>query len=123
MAEKKILIVDDNQMNLELVSDILGINGYQVLQAGDAKTGIDIAKKEIPDLILMDVQLPGMDGLQATSILKEDAATRDIPVVALTAHAMNGAEENVLKTGCAGYISKPIDTRGFPGKVEGFLKR
>lgn len=122
MAGKKILIVDDNQMNLELASDLLEVNGYQVLQAEDAKTGIDIAKEEKPDLILMDIQLPGMDGLQATSILKADPATRDIPVVALTAHAMKGDEENVLKAGCVGYISKPIDTRKFFGKVEGFLK-
>ena len=98
MTGEKILIVDDNQMNMELVSDILGINGYQVLQAGDAKTRIDIAKKELPDLILMDIQLPGMDGLHATSILKEDVETRDIPIVALTAHAMKGDEENILKS-------------------------
>lgn len=122
MAEKKILIVDDNQMNMELVSDLLEVNGFQVLQAGDASAGIDLARKERPDLILMDIQLPGMDGLQATRILKEDMATREIPVVALTAHAMKGDEENVLKAGCVGYISKPIDTRAFPGKVEGFLK-
>lgn len=122
MTERKILIVDDNQMNMELASDLLEANGYQVLQAGDAKAGIDIAKKEKPDLILMDVQLPGMDGLQATSILKEDIATRDIHVVALTAHAMKGDEENVLKAGCAGYISKPINTREFSRKIEGFLK-
>ncbi|OHB88190.1 MAG: hypothetical protein A3D13_05005 [Planctomycetes bacterium RIFCSPHIGHO2_02_FULL_40_12] len=123
MTGKKILIVDDNQMNMELASDLLGVNGYQVFQAGDAKTGIDIAKKEKPDLILMDVQLPGMDGLQATSILKEDVETRDIPVIALTAHAMKGDEEKILEAGCAGYISKPIDTRKFPGKVKDFLKR
>ena len=121
MAGKKILIVDDNQMNLELASDLLEVNGYQVLQAEDAKTGIDIAKKEIPDLILMDVQLPGMDGIQATNILKKDVKTRDIPVVALTAHAMKGDEDRILETGCTGYISKPIDTRKFPETVAGFL--
>lgn len=123
MAEKKILIVDDNQMNLELVFDLLEVNGYQVLQAEDAKTGIDIAKKEIPDLILMDVQLPGMDGLQATRILKEDVETRDIPIVALTAHAMKGDGGKILKAGCAGYITKPIDTREFPKTVAGFLRK
>ena len=122
MTGEKILIVDDNQMNMELVSDILGINGYLVLQAGDAKAAIDIAKKEKPDLILMDIQLPGMDGFHATSILKEEVETRDIPIVAITAHAMKGDEENILKAGCAGYISKPIDTRKFPGKVKDFLK-
>ena len=122
MTERKILIVDDNQMNMELASDLLEVNGYQVLQAENAKTGIDIAKKEIADLIRMDVQLPGIDGLQAPSLLKADPATRDIPVVALTAHAMKGDEESVLKAGCTGYISKPIDTREFPGRIEGFLK-
>lgn len=121
MAEKKILIVDDNRMNLELVSDLLEVNGYQVLQAEDAKSGIDIAKKEIPDLILMDVQLPGMDGIQATRVLKEDVETRDIPVVALTAHAMKGDREKILEAGCAGYITKPIDTREFPKIVAGFF--
>ncbi len=122
MAGKKILIIDDNPMNVELASDLLEVNGFQVLQAEDASTGIELARNERPDLILMDIQLPGMDGLQATRILKEDVATRGIPVVALTAHAMKGDEENVLKAGCVGYISKPIDTRKFPGKVEGFLK-
>ena len=121
MAGEKILVVDDNQMNLELASDLLEVNGYQVLQAEDAKSGIDIAKKEIPDLILMDVQLPGMDGIQATRILKEDVETSDIPVVALTAYAMKGDEDKILKAGCAGYISKPIDTRKFLKAVAKFL--
>ncbi len=122
MAGKKILIIDDNPMNMELASDLLEVNGFQVLQADDASTGIDLARNEKPDLILMDIQLPGIDGLQATRILKEDMATRDIPIAALTAHAMKGDEENILKAGCVGYISKPMDTREFPRKVEGFLK-
>ncbi len=122
MPGEKILIVDDNAMNMELVSDLLEVNGYQVLQANTAQKGIDIAIKEKPHLILMDIQLPGMDGLKATNILKENNATRDVPVVALTAHAMVGDKESILKAGCAGYISKPINTRQFPLIIKEYLK-
>lgn len=121
MTGKKILVVDDNPMNMELVSDLLEVNGYQVLQAGDASAAIDLAGNEIPDLILMDIQLPGMDGIQATRILKDDPATRKIPVVALTAHAMKGDEKNILEAGCVGYITKPIDTRKFQEAVAEFF--
>lgn len=122
MPGEKILIVDDNAMNMELVSDILEVHGYKVLQANNAQKGIDIAMKEKPHLILMDIQLPGMDGLRATNILKENSETRDVPVVALTAHAMAGDKESILKAGCAGYISKPINTRQFPLIIKEYLK-
>jgi CheY-like chemotaxis protein len=123
MVKGKILIIDDNPMNLELVSDLLEVNGFEVLQANDALTGIDIAKQEKPDLILMDIQLPGMDGLTATKILRAEPATKTIPIVALTAHAMKGDEKKVLYAGCVGYISKPIDTRAFPVMVHDFIKK
>ncbi len=123
MAEGSILIIDDNQMNRELASDLLELHGFQILQAGDARTGIELARTKNPDLILMDIQLPGVDGIEATRMLREDRITKDIPVVALTAHAMKGDEEKVLKAGCIGYISKPIKTREFPGIVGGFLKK
>ena len=117
----KILVVEDNPVNRELTADILGAAGYTVLQAENAERGIALARVERPALILMDVRLPGMDGLSATEILKEETETREIPVVALTAHAMKGDEEKALAAGCEGYITKPIDTRALPREVAGFL--
>lgn len=121
MANEKILIIDDNQMNLELATDLLELSGYHVLQAEDAASGIALAKAEKPNLILMDIHLPGMDGLTAVRILKEDTKLLNIPIVALTAYAMKGDEEKALATGCIGYISKPINTREFPRQVASFL--
>jgi len=123
MSGEKILIIDDNQMNLELASDLLELHGFLVLKAEDSKTGVALAKTEKPDLILMDIQLPGIDGIEATSILKNDTITASIPVVALTAHAMKGDEEKILRAGCTGYISKPINTREFPAIVKSYLKK
>lgn len=122
MAKEKILIIDDNQMNMELATDLLELSGYQVLQAEDAQKGIALAKAEKPHLILMDIHLPGMDGLTALKILKEDTELLDTPVVALTAYAMKGDKEKALAAGCIGYISKPINTRGFSMHVTSFLK-
>ncbi len=122
MAGEKILIVEDNPMNLELATDLLEAAGYVVIQAGTAEEGIKLARDESPDLILMDVGLPGMDGLEATGVLKQDPATKDIPVIAITAHAMKGDEEKALAAGCAGYITKPIDTRAFPKMVTRFIE-
>ncbi len=123
MAGEKILIIDDNPVNIELASDLLKLQGFQILQAGDAETGIMIAKAEIPDLILMDIQLPGMDGLEATRQLRENAATRDVPIVAITAFAMRGDEEKALKAGCSGYLPKPINTRTFPETIKNYLRK
>jgi CheY-like chemotaxis protein len=116
-----ILIVEDNPMNMELATDLLEIAGYTVLQAGTAEEGVRLAKAETPDLILMDVRLPGMDGLTATGLLKQDPTTAHIPVFALTAQAMKGDQEKALEAGCNGYITKPIDTREFPGQVASAL--
>ncbi len=122
MAGEKILIVEDNPMNLELATDLLEAAGYVVIQAGTAEEGIKLARDEFPDLILMDVGLPGMDGLEATGVLKQDPATKDIPVIAITAHAMKGDEKKALAAGSAGYITKPIDTRAFPKTVTRFIE-
>lgn len=111
---KTILVIEDNPVNLELVTDLLEVAGYDILQAGTAEEGIDTARSAQPDLILMDVRLPGMDGLTATGILKSEDATRHIPVIALTAQAMKGDEEQALASGCDAYLSKPIDTRELP---------
>lgn len=121
MANEKILIIDDNHMNLELATDLLELSGYRVLQAEDAQNGIALAKTERPNLILMDIHLPGMDGLTALKILREDAELLDVPIVALTAYAMKGDEEKALSAGCAGYITKPINTREFSRQVASFL--
>lgn len=117
MAGEKILIVEDNPINMELATDLLEAAGYVVIQVGTAEEGIKLARDEFPDLILMDVSLPGMDGLEATEALKQDPTTKDIPVIAITAHAMKGDEEKALAAGCVGYIPKPIDTRAFPKTV------
>ncbi len=122
MAGEKILIVEDNLMNMELATDLLDASGYVVIQAGMAEKGIELARAESPDLILMDISLPGMDGLEATGVLKQDPTTKGIPVIAMTAHAMKGDEEKVLAAGCDGYITKPIDTREFSKTVARFIE-
>lgn len=122
MAGEKILIVEDNPMNMELATDLLEASGYIVIQAGVAEEGIELARAESPDLILMDISLPGMDGLEATGVLRQDPTTKDINIVALTAHAMKGDEEKALTAGCSGYITKPIDTRAFSKTVSRFIE-
>jgi two-component system cell cycle response regulator DivK len=121
MTSTRILVVEDNPMNMELAVDLLELQGYEVLSAQTGQEALDIVDSEALDLILMDVQLPGMDGLEVTRKLKENPKTRDIPVVALTAHAMKGDEERMLENGCIGYIAKPISTRKFPQEVKKFL--
>jgi len=123
MKDKTILVVEDTPMNMELVADILKLNDYHVLQAETAEKGIQMARNQHPDLILMDISLPGIDGLKATRIIKEDPLTQDVPVVALTAHAMEGDHEKALSAGCCGVITKPIDTRCFIKMVDDFLTK
>ncbi len=104
----RVLVIEDNPTNLKLATFLLQSVGHTVLSAADAEAGLAVARAERPDLILMDVQLPGMNGLEATIQLKADAATRAIPVVALTALAMKGDEERIRAAGCDGYIAKPM---------------
>ena len=104
----KILIIEDNPTNMSLVVFLLESIGYTVLTADDAEAGLTLARSELPNLILMDIQLPGMDGLEATALLKKDELTRAIPVIALTALAMKGDEERIRGAGCDGYIAKPM---------------
>ena len=103
-----ILIVEDNPANMTLAVFLLQSAGHTVLSATDAETGLRLAREQQPALILMDIQLPGMDGLEATGILKDDPATRAIPVIALTALAMKGDEARIRAAGCDGYIAKPL---------------
>ncbi len=104
----KILVIEDNADNLKLVMDILDMSGYDVLSASDAPTGIDIAHQANPKIILMDIQLSGMNGLEATRILKQNKHTSHIKIIAMTAMAMRGDKERILRGGCDGYITKPI---------------
>lgn len=109
----RVLVVEDNASNLTLSTFLLESAGHAVLSASDAESGLALARAEQPDLILMDIQLPGMDGLQATALLKSDSATRSIPVIALTALAMKGDEERIRAAGCDGYIAKPLSYKEF----------
>lgn len=122
MGMEKVLVVEDNSANMKLVVLLLNSAGYQVLQAFDAESGLVMARQEQPDLILMDIQLPGMDGLTATRQLKQESATRGIKVIALTGMAMQGDAEKVLSAGCDGYISKPISYNTFLEKISAVLK-
>jgi len=117
----RVLVVEDNEANMELATDLLEVAGFEVLQAPTAEIGIKLARSQIPDLIVMDVGLPGMDGLEATTVLKADATTQAIPVLATTSHAMRGDQEKALAAGCDGYITKPIDTRTFADTVRRLL--
>ncbi|MDQ6960759.1 MAG: response regulator [Mariprofundaceae bacterium] len=117
----KILIVEDNPANMKLACTVLAKAGYETLEATDAETAIQLARNELPSLILMDIQLPGMDGLTATRLLKGDQDTRDIKIIALTAFAMKGDEQKILSAGCDGYIAKPIRYKEFLKTVESFL--
>ena len=121
MAGEPILIVDDNAVNLKLVRVLLAKEGYETRTANDATEALAVLETFKPRLILMDLQLPGMDGLQLTRQLKADPRTKDIVIVALTAYAMKGDEEKSREAGCDGYITKPIDTRTMPATLRGFL--
>ncbi len=119
----KVLVVEDNPANMTLSTFLLESAGQSVLKATDAETGVALAKAERPDLILMDIQLPGMDGLRATALLKADASTRDIPVIALTALAMKGDEERIRAAGCDGYIAKPLAYKEFLATISAELEK
>ena len=121
MTGNKILIIEDNLMNLELATDLLEANGFVVATAQTAEEGLRLARELLPDLVLMDFSLPGMDGLSATKHLKADPATRHLTVVGLTANAMKGDEQIALNAGCDGYLTKPIDTRTFAATVKQFI--
>jgi two-component system, cell cycle response regulator DivK len=122
MSGEPILVIDDNPANAKLLTFLLQKNGYDVRTASDAPEALAILDGFAPRLIMMDVQLPGMDGLALTRQLKADPKTRDIVVIALTAYAMKGDDERARAAGCDGYVSKPIDTRTLPGVVADFLR-
>jgi len=123
MAGEKILIVDDNPTNLKLVAYLMSANGYEVTTARDADAALAAIARNTPKLILMDLQLPGVDGLELTRKLKADPATKGIIIVAVTAYAMKGDEARARAAGCDGYITKPIDTRALPVAIASQLRR
>lgn len=122
MTDKTILIVEDNLLNLELFTDLLEASNYKVLNAISANEAIDILSKNIPDLIITDIQLPEIDGIELTKIIKNNTLLNGIPVIALTAYAMRGDKERILNAGCDGYIAKPINTKEFVNNVESFFR-
>ena len=118
---KTVMIVEDNELNMKLFNDLLESRGYGTIQTRNGFEALDLARAHHPDLILMDIQLPEVSGLEVTKWLKEDEALADIPVVAVTAFAMKGDEERILQGGCEGYISKPISVSHFLETIEGYI--
>ncbi len=118
---KKVLIVEDNELNMKLFHDLLDAHGYETVETRDGLQAVDLARQHSPDLILMDIQLPEVSGLEVTRWLKEDEQLRAIPVVAVTAFAMKGDEEKIREGGCEAYISKPISVAQFLETVGRFL--
>jgi len=123
MEDKTVLIIDDTPNNIILARSVIQRAGLKIIEAGNAELGIELAGKHLPDLILMDIQLPGMDGKEAIAILKKDEKTRNIPVVAMTSFAMKGDKEEICGTGCDGYISKPFHIRELAELVNSFLEK
>lgn len=121
MSAKKILIVEDNELNMKLFNDLLDAQGYETYQTNEGLSAISIARANQPDLILMDIQLPEVSGLEVTKWLKEDEELSHIPVIAVTAFAMKGDEERIREGGCEAYISKPISVTHFLNTVKQFL--
>jgi two-component system cell cycle response regulator DivK len=118
----KILIVEDNEKNLTLLRDILTFHGFEVAGSSDGQEGLVLARGLMPDLILMDIQMPGLDGMAAGRILKENPATSGLKIIALTSFAMQGDREKFMAAGFDGYLAKPISTREFPGQIKRWLE-
>ena len=123
MNTKRVLIVEDNEMNLKLLRDLLEVKGYNVVAAMSAEEALPLAQADPPDLILMDIGLPGMDGIAALQVLRADARTRAIPVIAVTASVMQPERETIMKAGFDGYVNKPIDVLGFMALIKTTLEQ
>ena len=125
MHSRKVLVVEDNDMNMQLVEYLLEEGGYEIAKAASGEEALSIARDPAmitPDLILMDIHLPGMDGLSVVRAMKSDERMRRVPILALTAHAMRGDKDRFLEAGCDGYISKPIDVKTFITSIEQYLR-
>jgi len=123
MNTKRVLLVEDNEKNLKLLRDLLEVKGYLVVAAMSAEEGLPLAQADPPNLIVMDIGLPGMDGIAALQVLRADARTRSIPVIAVTASVMQPERETIMKAGFDGYMSKPIDVMGFLALVQTTIER
>lgn len=121
MATKTILVIEDNEMNMKLMRAVLQLSPYRMVEAVDAETGLDLARKEPPDLVFMDIQLPGMDGFEATRIIKSDQELKNIPVIAMTGFAMDGDKETAREIGFDAYIVKPFKVAALLEMIDGFL--
>lgn len=121
MGSALILIVEDNPKNIKLLRDVLQFKGYEILEAKTGEAGVELARQRHPALILMDVQLPGIDGREAMKVLKTDASTRQIPIIVVTSFAMKGDRESLLADGFDGYLAKPIDIKELPRVVAKYL--
>jgi CheY-like chemotaxis protein len=121
VTSRRILVVEDNPLNLKLIRDVLQVAGYDVIEAHTGEEGLHLAREDPPDLVLMDLQLPGIDGTETLRRLRQDSLARKVPVVAVTAFAMAEDRERAALAGFDGYIEKPISVRALPGQIEGFL--
>jgi two-component system, cell cycle response regulator DivK len=121
VTPRRILVVEDNPLNLKLIRDVLQVAGYDVIEAHTGEEGLHLAREDPPDLVLMDLQLPGIDGTETLRRLRQDSLARKVPVVAVTAFAMAEDRERAALAGFDGYIEKPISVRALPGQIEGFL--
>lgn len=123
MSDKNVMVVEDNEKNRKLMRVILKAKGFNVIEATTGEEALGILKNQKPDIILMDIQLPGVDGLTLTKQIKADATCSVIPIIAVTAHAMKGDEQKILDAGCDGYISKPVNTQELPSIVEKYMNK
>ena len=122
MKKKRIVVVEDNETNMYLINFILEKNDYEVIKAPSGEEAIELVAKEKPDLVIMDIDLPGIDGLETTRRIRQSEADGNIPIVALTSYAMTGDREKALDAGCTGYIEKPINPEAFMSQIEEYLK-
>ncbi|MCR4344083.1 MAG: response regulator [Candidatus Scalindua sp.] len=123
MSDINVMVVEDNEKNRKLMRVVLKSKGYNVIEAATGEEAISALKKQKPDIILMDIQLPGIDGITLVKQIRADTNTNDIPIIAVTAYAMKGDEQKILSCGCNDYISKPIDTHELPNIIEQYLRK
>ncbi len=123
MPDKNVMVVEDNEKNRKLMRVVLRAKGYNIIEATTGEEALNLLKNQKPDIILMDIQLPGIDGLTLIKQIKASAITKDIPIIAVTAYAMKGDEQKILETGCNAYVSKPVNTQELPLIVEKYIKK
>ncbi len=123
MSGNNVMVVEDNEKNRKLMRVILKAKGYNVVEAATGEEALGILKNQKPDIILMDIQLPGIDGITLIKQIKTDAATKDIPILAVTAYAMKGDEQKIMAAGSDGYLSKPINTQELPAIIEKYINK